>query len=368
MTKIVVIEDEDSVRENVLQILDSGSYIGIGAANGAEGLHLVNAELPDLVVCDIMLPEMDGYAVLEMLRRSPSTKTIPVILLTAKTERDDMRRGMDLGADDYLTKPFRRTELLQAISTRLQQRQALLDQAEKKLDELRTTINLSLPHEMRTPLAEILGFSELISSEASTIRLTELADIGRTIYESALRLLRVVDNFLTYAQIELLAASPQKLAGLRHARCPNAAGLLRDLACSEAGQVGRLADLVFDLADGDVGMASEHLARLFHELLDNALKYSPPGTPIYVTLQFPTAGAQLTIADEGRGMSETDIAHIGAFMQFGRTVYERPGLGLGLVIARRLAMLYGGDLTITSTAGSGTRVMVKLSAILDLGF
>lgn len=360
MTKILVIEDEDSVRENVLQILDSGSYQGIGAANGPDGLRLINTELPDLVVCDIMLPEMDGYAVLETLRHSPNTKTIPVILLTAKTERDDMRRGMELGADDFLTKPFRRTELLQAISTRLQRRQALLDEAEKKLDELRHTISLSLPHEIRTPLAEILGFSELISSEASTIRLVELADIGHAIYESALRLLRVFDNFLAYAQIELLAANPQKIAALRGARCPDAAGLLHDLAQSRANSVGRLDDLALSLADGSIAMDCEHLARLFGELLDNALKYSQPGSPVHVTLQFAPGGTTLTVADQGRGMSEIDIANIGAYMQFGRAVYERPGLGLGLAIAHRLAILFGGSLTVHSQVGVGTSVVLTI--------
>lgn len=368
MTKIVVIEDEESVRENVLQILDSGSYEGIGAENGLEGLRVVRTELPDLVVCDIMLPEMDGYAVLETLRRSPSTKTIPVILLTAKSERDDMRRGMDLGADDYITKPFRRTELLQAISTRLQRRQAWLDQAERQLDELRSTINLALTHELRTPLAQILGFSELLSSETAMIRLVELADVGRAIHESALRLQRVFENYLTYAHIELLAASPQKLAALRSARCENAAGLVHDLAQSRAAAAGRLADLRLDLANVIIAMDSEHLAKLFSELLDNALKYSQAGTTIRVTLRAAGGHSQLTIIDEGGGMREADIASVGAFMQFGRTVYERPGLGLGLVIARRLAMLHGGDLTITSTVGVGTRVAVHIPTALDLEF
>lgn len=368
MTKIVVIEDEESVRENVLQILDSGSYEGIGAENGSEGLRLISRELPDLVVCDIMLPGMDGYAVLETLRHNPGTKTIPVILLTAKTDRDDMRRGMDLGADDYLTKPFRRTELLQAISTRLQRRQELLDQAEKKLDELRSTINLSLPHEIRTPLAEILGFSELISREASTIRLVELADIGHAIYESAHRLQRVFENFLTYAQIELLAASPQKRAVMRSSRCEHAAGLLHDLVQSRADSVGRLADIELDLMDGTVAMACEHLGKLFSELLDNALKYSQPGSPVHVALHISDQAVRLTIDDAGSGMRAADIANIGAYMQFGRAVYERPGLGLGLVIARRLATLYGGDLVISSTVGVGTNVVVEVPAVLGFGF
>lgn len=119
MTKILVIEDEDSVRENILDLLEAEDFETIEAGNGRVGLNLATSEVPDLILCDLMLPEIDGYGVLTALREEPITAAIPFIFLTARSARTDFRLGMDLGADDYITKPFTRAELLSAISSRL---------------------------------------------------------------------------------------------------------------------------------------------------------------------------------------------------------------------------------------------------------
>ncbi|MBD2502843.1 EAL domain-containing response regulator [Anabaena azotica] len=125
MIKILVIEDEDSVRENILDLLQAEDFDTVSAANGRIGIDLAMAEFPDLVLCDMMMPEVDGYGVLSALRQEPLTATIPFIFLTAKSAKADFRQGMDMGADDYLTKPFTRAELLSAIMNRLE-RQATL--------------------------------------------------------------------------------------------------------------------------------------------------------------------------------------------------------------------------------------------------
>ncbi len=125
MTKILVIEDEESVRENLLDLLESENFETITAANGAMGINLAVSVMPDLILCDMMMPEIDGYGVLKVLRQEPLTATIPFIFLTAKSAKADFRQGMDMGADDYLTKPFTRAELLGAIINRLE-RQATL--------------------------------------------------------------------------------------------------------------------------------------------------------------------------------------------------------------------------------------------------
>ncbi|MGI8501040.1 MAG: EAL domain-containing response regulator [Hassallia sp.] len=119
MTKILVIEDEKFVRENLLELLEAEDFQTVPAANGRIGLELVTSENPDLILCDMMMPEIDGYGVLATLRQNPVTATIPFIFLTAKSSRSDFRQGMNLGADDYLTKPFTRAELLSAIEGRL---------------------------------------------------------------------------------------------------------------------------------------------------------------------------------------------------------------------------------------------------------
>ncbi|MEH1909835.1 EAL domain-containing response regulator [Nostoc sp.] len=120
MPKILIIEDEEAVRENILDLLEAEDFETLAAANGRIGIHLAISELPDLILCDIMMPELDGYGVLRALREDTSTATIPFIFLTAKSAKSDFRQGMDMGADDYITKPFTRSELLSAIMNRLE--------------------------------------------------------------------------------------------------------------------------------------------------------------------------------------------------------------------------------------------------------
>ncbi|MCC6841289.1 MAG: response regulator [Flavobacteriales bacterium] len=119
MKTILLIEDDADVRDNTAEILELAHYRVLKAENGKRGVDLARKEMPDLVLCDIMMPELDGYGVLHLLARTPETAEIPFIFLTAKAERTDVRRGMELGADDYLTKPFEESELLNAIEGRL---------------------------------------------------------------------------------------------------------------------------------------------------------------------------------------------------------------------------------------------------------
>ncbi|MGM0479183.1 MAG: response regulator [Bacteroidota bacterium] len=123
MKRIAVIEDNHEMRDNIEEMLELADYEVLSAPNGKEGVELVKREIPDLIICDIMMPELDGYGVLYYLSKIPETRGIPFIFLTAKTERSDMRKGMNLGADDYISKPFEEMELLSAIESRLDKRQ-----------------------------------------------------------------------------------------------------------------------------------------------------------------------------------------------------------------------------------------------------
>lgn len=119
MKKVLFIEDDTVVRENTAELLELADYEVVTASNGKSGVALAKQELPDIIVCDIMMPEMDGYGVLQELAKDPKTQQIPFIFLSAKTEHKDIRKGMDLGADDYLTKPFEEEELISAIESRM---------------------------------------------------------------------------------------------------------------------------------------------------------------------------------------------------------------------------------------------------------
>ncbi|MBK5271566.1 MAG: response regulator [Bacteroidia bacterium] len=119
MKSILVIDDNSDIRDNTAEILDLAGYKTFTAENGKKGVEVALKEKPDVIVCDIMMPELDGYGVLHLVRKNPDTQSIPFIFLTAKTERSDFRKGMEMGADDYITKPFEEIELLNAIEIRL---------------------------------------------------------------------------------------------------------------------------------------------------------------------------------------------------------------------------------------------------------
>jgi len=127
MATILVVDDHTDIRENIAEILSLAGYDTIEAENGKKAVELARGSKPDLIVCDIMMPELDGYGVLHLLRKIPETEHIPFIFLTAKTERGDLRKGMEMGADDFITKPFEDVELLAAVETRLK-KQSMLEQ------------------------------------------------------------------------------------------------------------------------------------------------------------------------------------------------------------------------------------------------
>ncbi|PIG93308.1 response regulator [Gloeocapsopsis sp. IPPAS B-1203] len=128
MKKILVIEDEPDVRANIIELLEAEDFHVVGAENGFFGAMWAQEYLPDLIICDVRMPELNGYDVLTALRQDSITATIPFIFLTANADRADMRRGMDLGADDYLTKPFTRTELLNTIASRFAKQEIVMQQ------------------------------------------------------------------------------------------------------------------------------------------------------------------------------------------------------------------------------------------------
>jgi len=163
MIRILLIEDETAVRENVLEMLDAAGYEPIEADNGATGVELAKSQRPDLILCDVMMPQLDGHSVLSQLANDPKTSAIPFIFLTAKATRQDIREGMKLGADDYLTKPFTMAELIEAIEARLQKRNVVQEQ----LDRTERQLNYLLYHDSLTNLPNHLAlqdrFSEIVA-------------------------------------------------------------------------------------------------------------------------------------------------------------------------------------------------------------
>lgn len=163
MYKILVIEDERVIRNNLLKLLSAEGFQSIGAENGNHGLQLAQSEQPDLIICDILMPALDGYGVLKALQQNPKTASIPFIFLTAKADRSEWRQGMNLGADDYLTKPFTRSELLAAITSRLQKKVSLTQQHSRELKRAEDRLNYLIRYNHLTNLPNRILLQERLS-------------------------------------------------------------------------------------------------------------------------------------------------------------------------------------------------------------
>jgi len=342
--------------------LEDKGYDVLESDNGFDGGELARRHLPDLILCDVNMDKMDGYRTLSLLRSEPVTASIPFILMTGLADNAGMRHGMELGADDYLPKPFTLDDLYAAVEARLKKVQTVREQAEKKLADLRENISLMLPHELRTPLNGILAYGEVLAEDAANLPPGEIAEMGQVIQNSARRLEHLVENFLIYAQIELLAADPHKVQALRSGKTLHAAAVIEQHARAQAESARRQQDLVLRLQDIPFAMSEDYLARIVDELVQNAFKFSEIRSPVEVSLGPVNGSVEFSVGDRGHGFSTEHITRVGAYMQFDRKMHEQQGLGLGLTIARRLAELHGGTLTIERRPQAGTIVHMKLPA------
>jgi signal transduction histidine kinase len=352
MKKILVIEDERFVRENIVEILESSGFTALSAPNGAVGTALALKHLPDIILCDVMMPELDGHDVLKTLRNDPATAHIPFIFLTARADSVDLRHGMNLGADDYITKPFRVSELLKAIDARLAKSESVREQAEGKLRLLRENISLSLPHEFLTPLSGILGFSELLLSSYDSLAREEIMEMLGQLNSSARRIHHLVQNFLLYARLMSLASEKGKIYVDIYDAVLAPGHIIEDVALSKAHHEERQADLSLRLCeDVPIAMSSIYFTKIIEELIDNALKYSKAGSEITVVSTRSNDWYEIEISNTGRTMTSEQIAAIGAYTQFERQVYEQQGSGLGLSITLKLLEMHSGRFHIHSQDG-----------------
>ncbi|MBF2051249.1 MAG: hybrid sensor histidine kinase/response regulator [Leptolyngbya sp. IPPAS B-1204] len=362
MKTILVIEDDPFIRESIGDVLELEGYQVVTAANGAIGVALAFQHLPDLILCDVSMPEMDGFEVLESLQQHPETNTIPFVFLTARTTKADQRQGMNLGADDYLAKPCTVPELLNTISRRFEKRAVVQAKSEKQLENVRLNIAQSLPHELYTPLNGILGFSELLR-DYDNLDQAEIQEIGEAIHTSALRLHHLLKNFVLYSKLELIAHHPEQAQFLQIPKVQSAAAIIQATAQQVAQQTGRLLDLQLQTHTnpgiGEVPIGEPYLQKIVEELVDNAFKFSAAQTPVVVEITQDANEFVLRVTNQGRGMTPEQIANIGAYVQFNRKHYEQQGLGLGVIISKRITELCGGSFHIYSIPNQTITVQVR---------
>lgn len=360
MKKILVIDDSPELLQLIAMALSRHGYAVDTAPDGAAGMDAVARNPPDLILCDVYMPRMDGFATLAAIQRNPLCSTTPFIFLTGQSDREKIRRAMELGADDLLIKPFTIEELLRAVQTRLEKNALFKKQSEARLEQLRGNISMALPHELRTPLNGIIGLSSLMMEETDSFTPEAVRENTRYIYESALRLNGLIENFLIYTQVEMLASDPQQVMALYPTDPQPISETMSAIAASKAAKFHRQADLLADISPVNTRMPGEHVRKILEELVDNGFKFSPKDTAVWVVAHPLAHGFELSVMNQGRGMTAEQITQIGPHMQFERNKYEQQGSGLGLITAKKLAELHGGTLQIESSPGQTTTVRVHV--------
>lgn len=369
MTRILVIEDEMILRREVVEWLKLEGYEAVGAADGEQGIEQAFRLLPDLIICDITMPRLDGYGVLLELRAHPSTAAIPFIFVTARASQDDVRYGMGLGADDYITKPFTRLDFFKAIESRLhrktvseeqhraeveQWRQAFEQEHEQRL--LKAKLVAMFSHDFRNPLASILSSNGLLRDYADRMDESRRFVHFNRIEASVMQLLQMLEDMLIVSQMESghLEFTPEPM---------NITDFLKKIVeefqiiNAETHRV-TFESRVSQKIPGD----SRLLRQISANLISNAIKYSPQDSEVHVSLDKDAAQVMLTVRDHGVGIPENDQGRLFQAFQRGSNVGEILGTGLGLAIVKQAVEAHGGSIHLHSEVNYGTTVKVRLPA------
>jgi DNA-binding response OmpR family regulator/anti-sigma regulatory factor (Ser/Thr protein kinase) len=354
MKKILFIDDNHELRKITLEALELEGFQTIGAEDGKQGIAIAKTQKPDIILCDIMMPETDGFEVYNHLRQDQSTAMTPFIFLTALAEKEYMRKGMEIGADDYLTKPFKLEELLNSINIRLQKSELINERIEAKLKELRENLFHKLPYELLNPIHGILAYSSILQEDSNSLTRSEMKDLARDIESYGQHLNDLIHNFLNYIRITAAETADNKRVLLE-----NIDQIIAGIATNIALKYGREKDLILQLENTDIAMVDEDFVFVIRELVDNAFKFSEPKSNVVVTNTVQNNFVEIRITDHGMGFPLEHIQDFEALDQFNRETKEQHGAALGLITAMLIVQRHQGTLNITNDK-LGALVVLKL--------
>ena len=361
-TKILVIEDDENIRENIQELLEAKGYHVKTASNGKQGILEAIDYRPSLILCDVMMPKMDGFKVLEYIRKTAAIQNTPFIFLTAKVDLQDVRQGMDFGADDYLIKPFTSKTLMASIETRLKKQQKVVGEYTKVKHELDTTVFATYYHEFNTPLHGIIGGLNLLINARESFTDKQIQELLLSILKSGLRLNHSLANLMLFEEIKRAEVHTELLSmfsnGKTSGQWPKR--LQTELQTMAKEIYNRSGDLNFDMQQTDLNINPEYLLRIVLELTDNALKFSKTGQRVHVSGKKENDNYIIEVRDIGRGFVLSSLGEIAPFKQFKRSKFEQQGLGIGLYLVKRLLEFNQGELKIVSSEDEGTTITVTL--------
>ena len=362
--RILAVEDHAQLLTAIRGILSGEGYTVITAVDGEEALELMEENTPDLVLADIMMPRMDGYALYEAIRSRPEWVSIPFVFLTAKTAKEDILKGKGMGAEDYLTKPFAPEELIVAVRSRLKRARAVREAMGAEFDQLKQQIVTVLGHELRTPLTYVTGYTQLALEDVSSQSPEELQDFLLGIKRGADRLNWLMEDLLLLIRLDS-GQGEEDFRVLAHVHRELGAIVERTAAryLTQAVDAGVSLETAMAREVPPVVLCEPLFVDAVGRLVDNGIKFSR-GERKRVTVSSRAAAdgwVEVVVSDEGVGIPSEEIPHLfERFRQIDREKMEQQGVGLGLAIAQELIGLHGGEITVESTPGEGSTFTIRL--------
>ena len=356
-SQILLVDDNADMRDYLKRLLSQRWQVET-AANGALALNLIQQQLPDLVLSDVMMPEMDGFQLLEALRTDPATKSLPIILLSARAGEEATIEGLEAGADDYLIKPFSARELVARVETQLQMSRL---RSEQSANRLKNEFLMTVTHELQAPLAAILTWARLLQTKP--FDQTKMARALATIERNATVEAKLVKDLLDISSI--LSGKVQ----LQLQRV-NLVTLTKEVVTTLRETTGaKQIQLALDIPDGvEISVLGnpDRLQQIIAHLLDNAIKFTHSGGRVDIRLEHLGSVAQITVTDTGIGIAPEFLPSV--FDRFSQaevpSCHSPGGVGIGLAIARHLVQLHKGTIEVASDGeGRGATFTILLPLV-----
>ena len=325
--------------------------------SGEKAIEIAKARLPDLILLDVMMPGLSGFETCKILKENPFTKDIPIIFVTAKTEETDIEAGFNVGAVDYISKPFRTKEILSRVKTHISLRSAVKE-LEQKNEELKNVVANRdrffsiIAHDLRSPFHGLKGIIELLTSNPGAYAPDEMNKFIQLLNKSVNSLFELLENLLEWAKIQR-----------NDFTCEPSNFDINDLIKYCVSEVAAKADIkslsiIYNPAMGFSTYSDHHFfTGLMRNLLSNALKFTHRGKSIRIGIeQINTGFYEITVADEGTGIPEDKILNL--FHNTNKYISSgtegEPSSGLGLVLCREYAEKQGGRIWVESKLGEGS--------------
>lgn len=350
--KILLVEDELKLRETISEYLKIENYEVTSAENGQEAIDIIDYWIPDLIICDIMMPVMDGFMFHEILLENKTLNAIPFIFLTAKNSSDIQKKCLLDGADDFISKPFKFDDLIETIQSKLMK----FEKIKNSYNNIYTGSKNTFSNEINTPLNEILSSINHLMKNDQVIDKNQTTLFYETIKISGERLKRTMENVILYQNIKNNTIEFDNEAQSDIQESFNK--VKKNIIISSEKQGKRIRT---EIEPAKLKINSKYIEFIIFELINNALKYSKKNKKINIYGRIYSKGFyELNIVDYGIGFSPEEIKQIQATRQFNHDINKQSGLGLGLFLSKVIVLKSNGIFSIVSKKDHNTSIKIIL--------